>query len=162
MEYFDRLAGESDRMRMFDMGPTSAGRRMRYAVISSAENMANLDRFREIARSLGLARGVSAEQAEQLAEEGRAIVWIDGGLHASEVAPALVNIQLAYDLVTGEDRRTRLIRDNVIALIVFANPDGMTLVADWYMGNVGTKFETSPLPVLYLHWYFRGITGYVV
>ena len=70
MEYFDRLAGESDRMRMFDMGPTSAGRRMRYAVISSEANMANLDRFREIAGSLSLARGVSAEQAEQLAEEG--------------------------------------------------------------------------------------------
>jgi hypothetical protein len=42
-----------------------------------------------------------------------------------------------------------MIRENVIALLVFANPDGMTIVSDWYMGNVGTPYETSPIPWLY-------------
>ncbi len=41
------------------------------------------------------------------------------------------------------------IRDQVITLIVFPNPDGMTMVADWYMEHVGTPFERSPLPWLY-------------
>lgn len=149
MEYFDVLAGESDRMQMFDMGETSEGRRMRYAVISSPENLARLDEYKDINRRLTLAHGVSAEEAEQLADDGMAIVWIDGGLHASEVAPAQHNIQLAYDMVTGEDRRSRLIRENVILVLVFANPDGLSLIADWYMGNVGTEFETSTVPELY-------------
>ncbi|MFC1565207.1 M14 family metallopeptidase, partial [candidate division KSB1 bacterium] len=74
---------------------------------------------------------------------------IDGGLHGTEVAPAQLLPQLAYDLVTGADKQAELIRENVIALLVFANPDGMTIVSDWYMGNVGTPYEVSSIPWLY-------------
>ena len=147
--YFELIAGQTDRMQVFDMGPTSYGRSMKYAIISSEETMVNLARYKEITRRLSLVRGVSEEEAERLAEEGKTVVWIDGGLHATEVAPAQHHIQLAYDMVTKEDRHTRFIRDNVVLLLVFANPDGMTIVSDWYMKNVGTPYEVSPLPVLY-------------
>ncbi len=147
--YFELIAGQTDRMLVFDMGPTSAGRRMKYAAISSADNLARLDHFKELNKSLSLVRGVSDEQARNLAEEGRTVVWIDGGLHGTEVAPAQLLPQLAYDLITGTDRQITAIRDSVIALLVFANPDGMTIVSDWYMGNVGTPYEVSPIPWLY-------------
>ena len=149
MSYFELLDSQTDRMQMFDMGPTSEGKRMMYAVISSEANMARLDRYKEISRRLSLVRGVSEDEARSLADEGKAIVWIDGGLHASEVAPAQHHIQLAYDMVTGEDRQTRFIRDNVILLLVFANPDGMSIIANWYMDNVGTPYETAGVPELY-------------
>ncbi len=147
--YFELIAGQTDRMVVRDMGPTSMGERMKYAIISSSENMAGLERYREIAEKLSLGRGISPEEARRLADEGRAIAWIDVGLHASECAPSEHAIQLAYNLVRGEDRMTRRIRDNVITLLVFANPDGMTLVADWYMKHVGTDFERSRMPWLY-------------
>ena len=147
--YFEHLAGQTDRMLVFDMGETSDGRRMKYGVISSAQNLERLDYFKEINRQISLARGLSDEEARRLAAEGRTIVWIDGGLHGTEVAPAQLLPQLAYDLVTGSDRHTMAVRDSVITLLVFANPDGMTIVSDWYMGNVGTPFETSPIPWLY-------------
>ncbi len=149
MGYLESLAGQTERMQIFDAGPTSEARRMKYAVISSAENMGNLDRHKEITRRLSLARGVSDDEARQLADEGRVVVWISGGIHATEVAPPMHHIQLAYDMVAGEDRKTRFIRDNVILVLVLMNPDGMTMVADWYMKNVGTAYEISPLPVLY-------------
>ena len=147
--YFDHLASQTGRMRVFDMGPTPMGKRMRYAVISAEENIKDMDRYKEIAAKLSLARGVRPAEAERLAADGKAIVWIDGGLHATECAPAQHLIQLAYDLVAGEDETTRRIRGNVIALLVFPNPDGMDLVAEWYIKNVGTKYETSSLPWLY-------------
>lgn len=147
--YFELIAGQTDRMQVFDMGPTSYGRRMKYAIISSAENMAKLDHLREINEKLSLARGISRAEAEKLADEGKAVVWIDCGLHASETSPAQHALQLAYDMVTGTDRRTRLIREKVILLLVFANPDGLTMISDWYMKNVGTNYEVSPLPELY-------------
>jgi hypothetical protein len=149
LSYFERLATESDRMLLMDMGETSEGRRMMYGVVSSAENLRRLDHLREINRRISLPHGVEEAEARRLAEEGRAIVWIDGGLHGTEVAPAQLLPQLAYDLVTGEDPRTTAIRENVITLLVFANPDGMTIVSDWYMQNVGTPYETSPIPWLY-------------
>jgi hypothetical protein len=147
--YFERLAGESDRMLVLDMGETSAGRRMKYGVISSPENLRNLDRYKEINRRISLPHGLAEDEARRLAEEGKTIVWIDGGLHGTEVAPAQLLPQLAYDLVTGTDRQISAIREHVITLLVFANPDGMTIVSDWYMGNVGTPYETSPIPWLY-------------
>ncbi len=147
--YFELLAAQTDRMVVLDMGETTAGRRMKYGVISSAENLRRLDHFKELNRRISLPRGLSEQEARSMAEEGRAFVWIDGGLHGTEVAPAQLLPQLAYDLVTGEDRQIRMIRENVVALLVFANPDGMTIVSDWYMGNVGTPFEVSPIPWLY-------------
>jgi len=147
--YFELLASQTDRMQIFDLGETSMGKRMKYAVLSSAENMARLDHYKSINKRLSLVRGVDDREAERLADEGKVIVWIDGGLHATEVAPAQLLPQLVYELVAGEDRKARLIRDNVIALIVFANPDGMTIVSDWYMNNVGTPYEVSRVPWLY-------------
>ncbi len=147
--YFEKIASESKRMLVLDMGPTSEGRRMKYAVISSEENIEKLDLYKEINKKLSLYRGISEEEARRLADQGKAVIWIDCGLHATEASPAQHALQLAYDIVTGEDRSTRLIRENVIFLLVFANPDGLTLISDWYMKNVGTKYETSRMPELY-------------
>jgi hypothetical protein len=149
LEYFRRLEQVSSRIRLFEMGKTSMDKPMIYAVISSEDNIATLDRYKEISKKLALVRGVTAEEASRLAEEGRAVVYIDGGLHATEVAPAQHLSQLAYDLVTGEDSETRFIRENVILTLVFANPDGMDLVSEWYHSNVGTPYEVSPMPELY-------------
>ena len=147
--YFELIAGESHRIQIFDMGPTTMGRRMKYAIISSEENMANLKKYQEISRKLSLARGVSEQEAKSLAKEGKVIVWIDSGLHASETSPPMHQFQLVYDLLTGDEDSIRFIRDNVILLLVQANPDGMTLVTDWYNKNVGTPYEMSRLPFLY-------------
>ena len=149
MGYLEKIAGESDGIQIMDMGPTSYGRRMKYAVISSEANMANLERYKEINKKLTLGKGVSMEEAEQLAEEGKAIIWIDVGLHASECSPPQHAVQLAYDVLTENNRRARLIRENVIFLLVFANPDGMTMVSEWYTKHIGTPYERSGMPKLY-------------
>lgn len=147
--YFRLLEKESPRLKVFEMGKTGMGRSMIYAVIASDDTMKNLERYRDISRKLALAEGLTDDQARNLAAEGKAVVWIDVGIHASECAPAQHALQLAYDLITAEDAETKLIRDNTILLLVFANPDGMEMIADWYQKNIGTPFETAPMPYLY-------------
>lgn len=147
--YLKKLAESSDRIKLFDMGKTSMGQTMTYAVISAAENMGKLDRYKAIAAELSRGQGLSAEDAAKLAAEGRAIVYIDGGLHADECAPAQHNIQLAYDLVSAKDPKTLRLLSDVILVLVFANPDGMNMLAEWYRPNVGTPYEVSPMPWLY-------------
>ncbi len=80
--YWKKLASESDRMRLVDIGKTAEGRPQYMAIISSPENMRRLAHFKEISQRLAHAEGLSDEQARALAHEGKAIVWIDGGLHA--------------------------------------------------------------------------------
>ena len=147
--YFQKLAASSDRIRLVEFGKSSLGKPMYVAFISSPQNLRDLDRRREDNRQLALGRP-SRERAEQLAAEGKAIVWIDSGLHASEVAPAQHAPELAHHMVTSDDAETRAVREYVILMqIPCINPDGLDWVAHWYMQNVGTPYELSAMPWLY-------------
>src|SRR5690606_32225884 len=106
--------------------------------------------YRDIARRLALAEGLTDAEAQRLAREGRAIVWIDGGLHATEVLGAQQLMETVYQLVSRTDEETLRILDDVIILAVHANPDGMELVSDWYMREADPQDRsTRGLPRLY-------------
>lgn len=147
--YFQKLAQASDRIRLVEFGKTTNGRPMLLALISSPENLKNAERHRDISRRLALGQP-SPEEARRLAEEGKAIVWIDSGLHATEVAPAQHAPELAWRMVTDEGAEAQRIRRNVILLQVpVINPDGLDMVVEWYRRNVGTQYEMARLPWLY-------------
>jgi hypothetical protein len=149
-EYWKKLALQSERMTLEEIGRTSEGRTMLMAVITSPENQRQLQRHREISRKLALAEGVSEAQARELAREGRAVVWIDGGLHATEVLGAQQLIETVYQSLSLNDPETlRFLRD-VILLVACSNPDGMELVSDWYMRVPDPeKRSTANVPRLY-------------
>ncbi len=151
LDYFEQLAAASDRVVLREVGQTSFGRPMVVAFISAAENLASLDEHVATARRLAEARDLTDEQARALARDGKALVWIDGGLHATEVAHAQHTMQLAYDLVTGDsDPEVAAILENVILMLwPSINPDGQTMTADWYRSNLGTPYEVAPMPWLY-------------
>jgi len=131
--YWQTLAKESNRMKLVDIGPTAEGRRQYMAIISSPENIEKLDHYRAISEKLAHAEGLTDEQAHALAEEGRAVVWIDGGLHASETVGSQQLIETVYQLNSLTDSETlRFLHDDIV-LCVLDNPDGMDLVANWYM-----------------------------
>jgi hypothetical protein len=150
LRYFRALEKASDRVKLIEIGRTSEGRAWYMAAISSPANLANLERLRGISQRLAHPEGLTDDEARRLAREGRPFVHIDGGLHSTEVAGAQHTIQLAYDLVTGSDARTRNILDNVVLLLwPSLNPDGQNMVAEWYRSNLGTPYEVAPLPELY-------------
>jgi hypothetical protein len=144
---------ESDRMVLDGSGPigtTAEGRPQYMAIVTSPENhRANLERYREISQRLARAEG-STRRRRALAAEGRAVVWIDGGLHATEVLGAQQLMETVYQLVSRDDAETLRILDDVIVLAVHANPDGMDLVSDWYMREPEPPQRTTAnLPRLY-------------
>lgn len=151
LAYFQKLAEVSDLVELRQAGKTSEGRPWYYVLISSAGNLKNIQRYRDISQQLAHPDGLSRENARQLAIEGKAIVDISGGLHASEVAGAQHIITLAYDLLSrAKEPKISNILDNVILLLwPSLNPDGQDIIADWYLSNVGTPYETSPTPWLY-------------
>ena len=148
--YWKKLDQESNRMSLVDIGRTEEGRTQWMSVITAPENAATLERYREISQRLARAEGLTDEQARALAAEGKAVVWIDGGLHASEVLGAQQLIQMVYELVSRNDPETlRFLRD-VIVLAVHANPDGHELVANWYMREKNPQRRTTTgVPRLY-------------
>src|SRR6476469_1465663 len=103
------------------------------AIITAPENHRKLDRYKEIAQRLATAEGLTDDQARALAAEGKAVVWIDGGLHATEVLGAQQLLKLVYQLVNLSDPETLRILKDVIVLATPVNPDGLELVSNWYM-----------------------------
>src|SRR5213596_1418199 len=111
--YWARLARESRRVALQQIGTTAEGRPQLMAIVTSPENHKRLSRYREIARRLATAEGLTDEQARQLAAEGRAVVWIDGGLHATEVLGAQQLMELVYQMASGTDPETLRILNDV-------------------------------------------------
>jgi hypothetical protein len=71
--YYRQLAAESDRVTLREIGESVLGRPLFLLTISSAENLANIDRYRDISAQLARARADS-DTAMALAEEGKAVV----------------------------------------------------------------------------------------
>lgn len=148
--YWQKLDAESNRMKVEKIGTTAEGRPMWMAVITAPENFKRLARYQEIAARLARAENLTDAEARALAREGKAIVWIDGGLHATEVLGAQQLVQYVYEMVSRNDAETQRFLRDVILLAVPANPDGMDLVSDWYMRNpVPSKRSTAGVPRLY-------------
>ena len=148
-QYWRRLATESNRIKLVEIGRTAEGRPQLMSIISSPANLARLDRYRRIASRLARAEGVSETEARSLAREGKAIVWIDGGLHATEVLGAAQLIETTYQLLSRNDAETLRFLDDCIILAVHANPDGMELVSNWYMKDADTLKRSMNIPRLY-------------
>jgi hypothetical protein len=149
-DYVKKLDAESDRMIVQSIGKTAEGRDQLMAIITAPENFKKLDRYKEISRRLSHAEGLTDETARALAKEGKAVIWIDGGLHANEVLGAQQLIETIYQFNAKSDEETMRILRDVIILATHANPDGMELVSNWYMRNADQKQRsTGGLPRLY-------------
>ncbi len=150
VDYLKKLSRESDRLKVEEIGKSSDGRSIYLAIITSAENQKNLARYKEISRRLAAVEGLDEDQARALAAEGKAVVWIDGGLHATEVLGAQQLIENIYQLVNRTDPETMRFLNDVVILNCLVNPDGMELVSNWYMKAAdATKRSITDIPRLY-------------
>ena len=150
VDYWKKVASESPRMKLVSIGKTAEGRDQYMMIISSPANLAKLDRYKEISARLARAEGLSDEQAHALAKEGKAVVWIDGGLHASEVLGSHQLIEHVWQMASLNDPETLRFLDDVIQLVVHVNPDGQELVAGWYMRRADSlRRSMGDLPRLY-------------
>jgi len=148
--YLKKIATTSKKVKLQVIGKTEEGRNQYMVVVSDPANLANVEKYKSIAQKLARAENITPEEAKKLSTEGKAVVWIDGGLHATEVVGIHQWIETLYQIITRTDEETNRILKSTIILFVHANPDGQELVSNWYMRNSDTlKRTTSGLPTLY-------------
>ena len=151
--YFKALDAASDRVEIETLGKTTLGDEMIMAVISSEENLRNKDKYKEIAHKLADPRGLSKAQIDSLVNEGKGILLITCNIHSTEIGSSQMAMEWAYKLATAQDPETKKRLNDVIVLLVPSlNPDGETMVTDWYRKYVGTKYEGGAMPYLYHHY----------
>lgn len=149
LEYYRQLDASTDRVEMMQIGTSVAGRPIQLLLISSEENLSDKEKFKNISAAMARAR-IDEPTAKMYAREGKAVVWFDGGMHASEKAHAQMTSELAWRIAAEESDEMQKIRDQVIVVMVpVINPDGVDIVVDWYRQNLGTPYETTNPPILY-------------
>lgn len=149
--YYEKIAQTSQRVTVDTLGTTTMGRPFVMLTVTSPENHARLDELREVQMKLADPRRISGEaELQRLLDQGKTVVLITHGIHATEVGGSQMAARMIWRLATSDDEKVREILDNVILLdIPSLNPDGLQWVADWYNRYVGTEFEASSLPWLY-------------
>lgn len=153
-DYFAKLDAASPKVSVKEIGKTTLGKPMIVAFISSAENIKNLEKYRQISAKLADPRTIKYEaERDALIASGKTIVSISCSIHSTEIVASQMSMNLAYELATATDTETKEILDNTILLLIpSSNPDGVQIVADWYKKTLGTKSEGTSPPELYHHY----------
>ncbi len=150
LDYFHHLAENSNRVELQIRGNTTEGLDFALIVISSPDNLAHLERYKDYQRSLAHPDQFDRSELERFSREGKSIVLINCNLHSTEVASSQMSLELGHEPATRNSERVAEILENVIILLIpSTNPDGLNMVIDWYNQWVGTPYEGSPMPWLY-------------
>lgn len=121
-----------ERVRREPFGRTVEARERSLFIVSSPANLARLDAIRAANAKLADARGCTPAEAERLARETPVTVWLNYSIHGDESASFEAMMEVAYELVAGEDSLTRAILENAVVLINPAhNPDGHERFVTW-------------------------------
>ena len=158
VEYFQKLAAASDRVKFEEIGKTTMGAPFVYATISAPENLARLDEYKNIQRQLADPRLLHSptnlmmadRKAASLIKRGKTVIAITCGIHSTEVGSYLSSMLIAYRLASSNDPEVQeILRNTIILLVPSTNPDGVDIVNNWYQKTLGTPYEGTDPPELY-------------
>jgi len=148
--YYKKLAA-SPRTKLVDIGMTEEGRHEWMLIVSSPENIKKLAEYKAISQKLARAENLTPAEAKQLAAKGKSVVWIDGGLHATETVGAHQLLETMYQLVTRTDEETTL----------SCWPRPIRMVRNWF--QTGTCVMQIPLNVnLISHVFMKNTLGMII
>jgi hypothetical protein len=158
VEYFQKLAAASDRVKFDEIGKSTMGAPFVYATISAPQNLKRLDEFKEIQRQLADPRllgsptnpALADRKAAALIARGKTIVAITCGIHSTEVGSYLSSMLIAYRLASSNEPEIQeILKNTIILLVPSTNPDGVDIVNNWYQKTLGTPYEGTDPPELY-------------
>ncbi len=151
VEYMQLVGKGSDRVTVQDVGKSTDGNPFLLMIISSPENLHNIEHYKKINKKLFDPRTIpSDKEAEDLIEDAKIFVCVTCSMHATEVGATQMSVEMVHRLATEKSPYMQNILDNVVFLLVpCLNPDGQIMVKDWYDKTLGTPYEGSPMPWLY-------------
>jgi len=149
--YLRELEKATPRVKVFSIGKSEEGREMLLVAVSDENNIARLDRYREITARLGDPRKIANdEEAQRLIAEGVPMYWASGSIHSPETGSPEMLMELAYRLAVEETPFIETIRKNSIVLITpVVEVDGRDRQVDLY--NYRKANPNKPAPGL-IYW----------
>ncbi len=144
--YLRRLAKACpDRTKLVQYGESSEGRSLNYLVISSPENIANLDEVNENNLKLADPRTLGPTEAVDLIENNPAVIWLAYCVHGNEVSPSDAALLTAYHLLADKRAETKTLLENLVVIIdPLQNPDGRDRFVNVFRETRGLFIQSYP------------------
>ena len=148
--YYRELAKASPRVRVLTAPEKSEeGREQMLVIISDEENLAKLDRYKEITAKLADPRKITDTEAHTLISEGKPFYWASGSIHSPETGSPEMLMEMAYRLAVEDSPFIEDIRKNMIIMITPAlEVDGRDRMVDLYNYHRANLGKPTP-PLLY-------------
>ena len=135
VDYFDHVSKEmNENILLINYGKTYERRPLFYAVISSKENIAEIESIR--------LNNLSALDVNENRSNDKAIVWLSYNVHGNESSSTEASMQTVYELLTG---RAELLQNTVVIIDPCLNPDGRDRYANWYNQTKTTPYNTNKI-----------------
>ena len=133
VSYFEHVAANSGNVKYFDYGKTNERRRLTYAVISSEENLAKLEKIRtDNLKNIGLLSGEAKPE--------KTIVWLSYNVHGNEASSSEAAMNTAYKLIT---EHADWLKNVVVIMDPGVNPDGRDRYVNWYNQLKASPYNSS-------------------
>ena len=135
VDYFDHVSKEmNENILLINYGKTYERRPLFYAVISSKENIPEIESIR--------LNNLSALDVNENRSNDKAIVWLSYNVHGNESSSTEASMQTVYELLTG---RAELLQNTVVIIDPCLNPDGRDRYANWYNQTKTTPYNTNKI-----------------
>ena len=135
VDYFDHVSKEmNENILLINYGKTYERRPLFYAVISSKENIAEIESIR--------LNNLSALDVNENRSNDKAIVWLSYNVHGNESSSTEASMQTVYELLTG---RAELLQNTVVIIDPCLNPDGRDRYANWYNQTKTSPYNTNKI-----------------
>lgn len=120
--YFEHLDNSSSKLKLQPYGKTNEGRLLQLAIISSEDNLKNLESIRTAhLQNSGI---VSGEK-----NNDKVIVWLSYNVHGNESSSTEAAMKTAHDLLT---KYSDWLQDTIVILDPCINPDGRDRYVNFY------------------------------
>jgi Zinc carboxypeptidase len=141
VEYVDYLVkSKVNNAKIIEYGKTTEGRKMFVCVVSSAQNISQLNTIRENnLKSIGLLVGNSSQKSP-------AIAWLSYNVHGNEPVSMEASMEVLYKLMANVGGEfDQMLSNTVIIIDPCLNPDGRDRYANWYNQKLGVIPNSNPV-----------------
>lgn len=122
VKYFEYVANNSNMVTFDVYGKTNERRPLTYAVVSSPNNIKNIETIRtDNLKNIGIEKGNADPEI--------AIVWLSYNVHGNEASSTEASMVTLYELIT---KKQAWLENTVVIIDPCINPDGRDRYANWY------------------------------
>ncbi|MGB1451688.1 MAG: M14 metallopeptidase family protein, partial [Marinirhabdus sp.] len=135
VNYFAHVAQNSPMVTYAGYGKTNERRPLTYAVVSSPENLANIETIRtDNLKNTGIMAGSVAPKT--------AIVWLSYNVHGNEASSTEAAMATLYKIVT---EKQAWLENTVVLMDPCVNPDGRDRYANWYNQVAAQPYDVKQM-----------------